>query len=82
MYDNIGSKIKILAKATFLVEMIAAVIAGIVVMFGDMEEPLLGLLIMVVGSIVAFVSTWTLYGYGELIDKTCEIARNTNANEK
>ena len=32
MYDNIGGKIKGLAKATFIVEAIAAVITGIALM--------------------------------------------------
>ena len=82
MYDNIGGKIKVLAKVSFIVEAIAAVIAGIAFMIEDDEFILMGLLIMILGPVVAWVSSWMLYGFGELVDKTCEIARNTSGGEK
>ena len=50
MYENIGGKIKGLAIATFIVEAIATVITGIVIMvFGDKRSiSILGLLVIVV----------------------------------
>lgn len=81
MYDNIGRKIKGLAKAVFIVEAIAAVITGIVLMASYLN-PIIGLLVMVVGPLVAWVSSWLLYGFGELIDKTCDIARSTHGSER
>ncbi len=80
MYDNIGSKIKGLAKITFYVEAIAAVIGGISLMAEDEELAAMGFLLMIVGPLVAWVSTWLIYGFGELIDKTCDIAQNTSAS--
>lgn len=82
MYDNISSKIKGLAKAAFIVEAIAAIIAGIALMASDEDMIPVGLLVMVVGPIVAWVSSWLLYGFGELIDKACDIARNTYSGER
>ena len=82
MYDNIGGKIKGLAKATFIVEAIAAVITGIALMASDDDMIPIGLLVMVVGPIVAWVSSWLLYGFGELVDKTCDIERNTRGGER
>ena len=84
MYDNIGGKIKGLAIATFIVEAIATVITGIVIMvFGDKRSiSILGLLVIVVGPIFAWISSWLLYGIGELIDKTCDIERNTHSIER
>lgn len=82
MYDNIGGKIKGLAKATFIVEAIAAVITGIAFMAMDDDLAPVGLLVMILGPIVAWVSSWLLYGFGELIDKTCDIARNTYGGER
>lgn len=79
MYDNIGGKIKGLAKAVFIVEAIAAVITGFLLMTSVIP---IGLLVMVVGPLVAWVSSWLLYGFGELIDKTCDIARNTHGGER
>lgn len=76
MYNNIGGKIKVLAKSAFIVETIASVIAGIVFLF-DYETVVLGLIIIIAGPLVAWVSSWLLYGFGELIDKVTEIACNT-----
>lgn len=82
MYDNIGGKIKGLAKATFIVEAIAAVITGIALMASDEDMIPVGLLVMVVGPIVTWVSSWLLYGFGELVDKACDIERNTRGGER
>jgi hypothetical protein len=43
---------------------------------------LYGLLVMVVGPIIAWVSSWLLYGFGELIDKASDIERNTRSGAK
>ena len=80
IYDNIGGKIKGLAKSTFIVEAVAAVITGIAVLIST--DILLGLIILVVGPIVAWVSSWLLYGFGELIDKASDIADNTRGSER
>ena len=77
MYDNIGGKIKGLAKATFIVEAIAAVITGIVLMCIDEDLILYGILSLIVGPVLAWISSWLLYGFGELIDKVSDIERNT-----
>ena len=79
MYDNIGEKIKGLAKWTFIVEAIVAVITGIAMMMvGEGEElSFYGLLVMLLGPIAAWVSSWLLYGFGEIITKLCDIERNT-----
>lgn len=82
MYDNISGKIKGLAKASFIVGAIAAVITGIVIMASDEDMIPVGLLVMVVGPLVAWVSSWLIYGFGELIDKVCAIARNTYCGER
>ena len=75
MYDNIGGKIKGLAKATFIVEAIAAIIVGIVL--GVETEESWCALIIFCGPIVAWVSSWLLYGFGEIIDTLCDIEHNT-----
>ena len=64
MYNNIGGKIKDLAIGTFIVEAIAFVIAGFALMI-DTEG--LSLLLIIVGPIIAWVSSWLLYGFGEII---------------
>lgn len=73
MYDNIGGKIKRLAKWTFIVEAIGAIIAGLVLMgrYGSTYTDLVcGFLLFVGGPIVAWVSSWLLYAFGELVEDT------------
>lgn len=83
MYDNIGGKIKGLAKASFIVVAIAAVITGIVLMVADEDLILYGLLVLIVGPIIAWVSSWLLYGFGQLIENSDIIAEEYNRkNEK
>ena len=82
MYDNIGKKIKALAKWTFIVEAIAAAIAGIALMFTDEELIIFGLLALLLGPVVAWVSSWLLYGFGELVDKVCDIESNMRVESK
>ena len=82
MYGNIGGKIKGLAKAFFIVEAIVAVIAGIALMASDENLIFFGVLSLILGPVVAWVSSWLLYGFGELIDNTRDIERNTRSNER
>lgn len=97
MYSNIGGKIKGLAIATFVVEAIFSVLSSIVFFimafvflidgewYNDEQiiwAMLLGILVIIIGPISAWISTWLLYGFGELISKTTEIARNTRTDIK
>ncbi len=75
LYENIGGKIKSFAKASFVVEAIGAIITGLVLLV-DTEE-VIYLLVLLGGPIVAWVSSWLLYGFGEIIDRLCAIDRNT-----
>ena len=66
LYSNIGAKIKNWAKWMFILEAFSAFAGGIILMAD--EEFLYGLLCMIVGPIVAFVSTWLLYAFGEIAE--------------
>lgn len=69
MYDNIGGKIKGLAKGTFIVEAIAAIIIGIAMMAdGDEDLMIAGALTLICGPIVAWVSSWMLYAFGQIVE--------------
>lgn len=81
MYEDIGKKIKGLAKAVFIIEAIAAVIGGFVMMAEDGDMALIGLLSITAGILVAWVSSWFVYGFGELIDKVCDIERHMRGEE-
>ena len=80
MYSNIGKNIKLFAKVVFVLGAFVAVVVGIVLLsIKNLEIP--GVIILVLGPFTAWMSTWLLYGYGELIDKVCIIAKNTRCNE-
>ena len=68
LYENIGSKIKNWAKWIFVIEAIGAVITGLVLLFTDEDLILYGLLTLVCGPIVAWVGSWILYAFGELVE--------------
>lgn len=78
MFDNIGGKIKSLAKTIFIIETIICIIGGLVMLTEGSDEAMIyGVITIIVGPLTAWVSSWLLYGFGELIEKTCEIAENT-----
>ncbi|MBR2466782.1 MAG: hypothetical protein IKB38_07655 [Clostridia bacterium] len=74
MYTEIGKKIKLLAMVTAVVMALISVVGGFsIIAEGYLEDVIAGLLVMLVGVLVAWVSSWVLYGFGELIDKTVSI---------
>lgn len=66
-YDDIGGKIKSLAKVSFIIEAISAVITGLAILVNGNGW---GILIAIAGPFAAWVGSWVLYGFGQLIDNT------------
>ena len=75
MYDNIGAKIKVLAQVIAWIGIAGSVITGFVIII---ESAGVGIGILIVGSLMSWISSWFMYGFGELIEKTTEIAKNTS----
>ncbi len=69
MFDNIGKKIKDMIKIIFIIECILFLLFGILTG---------AVLIIPIGIFIAWVSTFILYGYGELIDYS---QKQTKQNE-
>jgi hypothetical protein len=82
MFDNVGSKIKVFAAVSFIMEAIAAVITGIAFLASwGFDDAWWGLLIMILGPVVLWIPALLLYGYGELIEnsqKMVSLFENTN----
>ena len=76
MFDNIGGKIKTLAQVVCWIGIICSVISGIVMMANGDELAFLGFMIMVIGSLVSWVSSFTLYGFGQLIENTDQLVHS------
>ena len=72
MFNNIGRKIKTLAKVITGIGITASIIYGAVVVRLS-NSPIFimqGLIIMIVGSLISWLSYVTLYGFGQLIENT------------
>ena len=86
LYENIGSKIKNLAKWILIIETIGAIIMGLVLFFVDDSLILFGLLTLVCGPIVAYIGSWILYAFGELVEDVHAIRNKeittTDSNKK
>lgn len=69
MYDKIGDKIQTLAKALGIIDLAAGAICalvGLVIGFGgDGWWVFLG---GIFGGAAGYVGTWTLYGFGQLVN--------------
>ncbi len=75
MYSNIGGKIKALAVICAGLEALACFVVGVILI--TMEMSGIGLALMLVGPCFAWISSFFLYGFGEIIDKVCDIEENT-----
>lgn len=75
MFDFIGEKIKKLAMVVTWVGIAGSVISGIVMMAGGAVAAGIGAAIG--GSLAAWLGSFVLYGFGELIEQTTLVAKNT-----
>ena len=86
MFTNIGKKIKILAMVVCWVGIAFSVISAIVTIvlaaqsYGHLAGQLIavGVVMLILGPLFSWIGSFVLYGFGELIDKTADIERNTN----
>ena len=85
MFDNIGGKIQGLAKVICWIGIIASIILGIVIIMGasqsygyyrrtDTGTIFAGIAVIVGGSLLSWVGSFVLYGFGELVENSSIIA--------
>lgn len=74
MFANVGSKIKALASFFCWGGIIASVIGGIIVITLDEDLVWAGLAVIIIGSLLSWVSSFVLYGFGELVVNSAIIA--------
>ena len=82
MFKNIGGKIKGLAAFFAWVGIIGSILGGIGLMIaiGDEIAIIAGIGIAVAGSLVSWIGSFLLYGFGQLIYNSDIIAKNTQSN--
>ena len=74
-FENIGEKIKVLAKVLCWLGIGASCIFGLYQMVNDMFGN--GVAVVIVGSLTSWISSFFIYGFGELILQSTETAKNT-----
>ena len=73
MFNNIGGKIKGLAQFIAWVGIILSFISGIDVI-SSYSNFVGGLLVIVIGSILSWIGSFVLYGFGQLIENSDDMA--------
>ena len=80
MFNNIGQKIKNLALVLFTLESAASILFGLICT--GLFENTLFLLICIIGPFVSWISSFLLYGFGELVDNSSKIKSDTEDQKK
>lgn len=75
MYDNIGGKIKGLAKALGIIFLVVGIIACLLFVSGvfdrmDEDEALIVGIASLVAGVLIYFSSWVLYGFGQHVEDT------------
>ena len=82
MFENVGQKIKVSAKVVCVVQFIVYIALGIVCCVNGADESdgliAVGVFLIVLGLPMAWFNSLLVYGFGELIVKTTQIARSNN----
>lgn len=74
MFDNIGGKIKALAVVITILGFIGSIIGGIIIMYNVNVG--IGFLVLLVGALLSWISSFLLYGLGELVETNSAINNN------
>lgn len=76
MFNNIGGKIKKLAEITCLLGILASIAGGIIILIAAPTRSGIAILLaaiaaIVLGSLASWISSFVLYGFGELVENSC-----------
>ncbi len=85
MFNNIGGKIKKLSKIICWVGIVVSIFLAVCMFFAAADAYSyevgtcigLGFAFLIGGTLMSWLSSLFAYGFGELIEKTTEIANNT-----
>ena len=87
MFTNIGGKIKVLAKVLCILGIVASIVAGNILATNYFSSSFLSSLVIIVicGSLLSWVCSIFVYGFGELIENItviAELAAKADAEKK
>ena len=73
MYRHIGRKIMVVAKVFAWIGIIASIIGGLGMMAMDSALTVPGIALAVLGSLLSWINSFLLCGFGQLVDNSDEI---------
>ncbi len=76
MFNDIGKKIKLLAEMICIVGIIFSIIVGLVNASLYNEKIIFSVVMWLIGPLLSWIGSFTLYGFGELIDKVTSIEKS------
>ena len=80
MFENIGGKIKSLAKICCILGMVAYILlGGATILVGNVIN---GIVMIIFGCLVSWIASFAIYGFGELIETTADNNRQLRKIEK
>ena len=74
MFAHIGSKITALTRFAFILSSIASIITGLSLALYGYGSPLIGILLIIVGPLVAWLASLFSYAFGEMFENITVIA--------
>ena len=74
MFAHIGSKIKALTRFAFILSSIVSIITGLSLALYGYGSPLIGILLIIVGPLVAWLASLFSYAFGEMFENITVIA--------
>lgn len=77
MFENIGNKIKTLAKVLCWIGIIVSVVVAIVLFASDDDLVGIGFLVLIGGSLISWIASFVLFGFGQLVENSDIIAEQS-----
>lgn len=82
MFENIGNKIKTLAKVLCWIGIIVSVIVAIVLFASDDDLVGIGFLVLIGGSLISWIGSFVLFGFGQLVENSDIIAEQSDRDNQ
>ncbi len=81
LFENAGGKIKGLAWVSFWSGVAVSIIFCVILFAIDLTLSWIGILIIICGPLISLILSLFTYGFGEIVENTTEIRKNTKATQ-
>ncbi len=80
MFNHIGENIKGFARLCTALGIVVSIIVAII-MCTNGGNIVLGLLCLLIGALISWMSSWALYGFGEIVEAAMRINRKLKESD-